>query len=234
MSSLKSRCSLHYHSFGSHELESFALGVKLGYFGHNPPFTVLTITEVAFLLIITNFVTARGNYENGGEAQKGDFLLARTALIEALDFLAKETDLVADGNTEIITLAGFHATKTGQSAGVKPGQAVAIVKRGITGEFLTGCEVVEHAKHYGCLVTEGAPKPDWIVISGNGQAVVEFNHPEPPVPGPELTAFIVDLNDQREKKFQNLKPGVTYYFYYYAINAAGVGPMSDGVSMMCA
>lgn len=32
--------------------------VKAGYYGHNPPFTDLTITEAAFLLLITNYVTA--------------------------------------------------------------------------------------------------------------------------------------------------------------------------------
>ena len=51
--------------------------------------------------------------------------------------------------------------------------------------------------------------------------------------GSELTGFQIDLTSQREKHFTGLKPGSTYYFYYYVVNSAGVSPLSTVVSIMC-
>ncbi len=43
----KIHCSLSYHNMPLDEVESFALGIEAGYFGNNPPFTVLRFTQVA-------------------------------------------------------------------------------------------------------------------------------------------------------------------------------------------
>ena len=228
----KIHSSLTYHKDTFEELVPFCSGVANGYFDNDPPFTVHPFTKVAYQGMITDFDTKHTDYVNGGLAQKGPFLLSKTALMDATDLLATETDKVAAGDAEIIVLAGFVPTKT-KGEGAKPGQCVLKVTRSIAGGFTTNCPLIAGAKHYGCLVTEGAPKPDWVVISDGGKVVVDFNHPAPPVPGPEMTGFIVDLTDQREKHFLNLKPGVTYYFYYYAVNATGVGPLSEVVSMVC-
>jgi len=42
--------------------------------------------------------------------------------------------------------------------------------------------------------------------------------------------FILDFNKSRKKTFSGLQIGTTYYLYYWAMNAAGVSPMSDVVS----
>ena len=41
---------------------------------------------------------------------------------------------------------------------------------------------------------------------------------------------ILDLTKGRKKKFSNLQVGVTYYVYFWAMNAGGVSPLSDAVS----
>ena len=128
---------------------------------------------------------------------------------------------------------GLKPRDPNHTAASKPDQAVVKVKRGAPLELIASCDSVPGAKYYGCLVTEGAPKPDWLTISPDGKAIVSFDHPAPPVPGPEMTGFIVDLNMQRIKSFTNLKHDVTYYFYYYVVNSAGVSILSEVVSIVC-
>ena len=235
MSNLKSHCSLSYHNMPLDEIENFALGVKTGYFGNNPPFVVLPFTESAYNDLILKYVEKRSEYVNGGLAQKGPFLLAKTDLMEATDKVAAEVDKVADGNEEIIILAGFVPTKSGSSGGDKPGQPVVTVKRGISGELIATCAQVAGAKHYGCIVTEGAPLPSFVSITADGKIVIKGTDVAP-VPGaapePEVTALMVDLTDQREKHFTGLKHDAIYYFYYYAVNTSGVSALSEVVSMV--
>jgi len=44
---------------------------------------------------------------------------------------------------------------------------------------------------------------------------------------------IIDFSKGRRKKFINLRPGTTYFFTQFVINARGVGSMSDPVSIVC-
>ena len=229
----KIHCSLSYHNMELDKVESFCLGVKAGYFGHNPPFTVLPLTELAYEDLIKDYVFTRAAYVNGGELQKGPFLLAKAALMEATDSLASATDKVAKGDAAIITLAGFEPTKTGNSEGVKPGQCVVTVKRGIAGELISNCALVTGAKHYGCIMVEGGALPDWVTISADGKIVIDASEFTPGPDPSKITGAQFDLTDQREKHFTGLKHDATYYFYYYAVNATGVGPLSEVVSMVC-
>ncbi len=206
------------------KVEAFAYGVKAGYFEHNPPFNVLPFTKDEFEQIIKAYVAKRADYVNGGLAQKGAFLLAKTALMEALDELAKQTDLKADGNSDIVTLAGYKPTQAGNSETHNPHQPIVTVKRGIAGELITSCQKLPEAKHYGCIMAEGAPLPDWVRIDANGRMVLGDK---------PLTNAVFDFSDQRQKHFAGLKHNVTYYFYYYAVNLSGVSPLSEGVSIVC-
>src|SRR5688572_17821351 len=104
MSSLKAKVSRSYHSLPPDEVDDFALGVKDGYYGNNPPFTVLPITAAAFQALIDDYIIKRAAFVNGGESQKGAYLLALAALMSALDSLADETDEVADGDVPTIEL----------------------------------------------------------------------------------------------------------------------------------
>ena len=157
----KIHCNLSYHTMHLDEVESFALGVEAGYFGNNPPFTVLPFTQVAYHGKIDNYVSTRAAYVNGGLAQKGPFMLAKKSLMDDTDALADEVDKVADGNPDIIVLGGFVPTKT-PGEGQKPGQCIVTVKKGITGELISNCALVDGAKHYGCIMTEGGPLPEWV------------------------------------------------------------------------
>ncbi len=229
----KVHCSRAYRKTAASKLKTFADGIAAGYYANNPPFTILPETLAVFLALVTDYDTKLSAYDNGGETQRGPFLVSKTALISVLDLIAIETDKVADGNTDLIILAGFTPTKIpGES--VKPGQTVVTVKRGIAGELIATCEKLVGAKHYGCIMTEGALLPEWVVIDANGRIVLETNNPMAgPTPGPTPTSVQLDFTEQREKHFLNLTHDVTYYFYYYAVNAKGVGPLSEVVSMVC-
>ena len=235
MSNLISHCSLNYHDLPLNEVENFALGVKAGYYGNNPPFDVLTLTEVAFTALITDYVNKRGAYVSGGLAQKGPFLIAKTALMDGLDFLAGEVDKKALGNKDIIILAGFVPTDTTNSSNVKPGQGTVTIKRGIAGELIATCSLVPGAKHYGCIMVEGGQLPNFITINADGMVVVQRTDPPQNFNGDDskITGVWVDLTDQRVKHFTGLKHDAIYYFYFYAVNATGVGPFSEVVSMVC-
>lgn len=232
------RCNKEYRRLVLSPLKTFADGVVTGYFGNNPPFTVLPLTLIAFQALIDDYETKRSAYESGGEDQKGPYLIAKDALIDALDLLSPETDKVADGDAAVIILAGFVPTKERGETN-KPGQGIVTVKRGIAGELIATCAIIDEAKHYLCIMTEGAPLPEEIVINGNGRIVVAMNEPGPsPGPGPtppplSVASFQMDFTGQRTKHFQNLTHDVTYYFYFFAVNAKGVGPLSEVVSMVC-
>lgn len=229
-------CSHSYHQLAHNKVETFAEGIIEGFYGNNPPFTVQPKTQAEYEALIATYELRRVAYEKGGSAQKGDFLIAETALMEATDSIAQETDKVAKGDKEIIILAGFEPTKE-DSEGTKPGQCVVTVKRGMAGELIPTCAVIENAKHYGCIMTEGAPLPEGVIITASGRIVWNGNEPMPPSPpaspGMMFTGLQLDLTMQREKHFTDLKHDVTYYFYYYAVNATGVGPLSEVVSIVC-
>ena len=235
MSNLKSHCSLSYHNMPLDLVESFALGVKAGYYGNNPPFAVLPITDAALQALITDYVKKRADYINGGAAQKGPFLLAKAALMSALDSLAREVDIVAKGDEPTIILAGFVPTKGGHSPAGKPAQCVVTVKKGIAGELISTCALVDGAKHYGAVMLEGGTMPDGVVINADGRVVWQSKDPQfnANQPDPKVTGVWIDLTDQREKHFTGLKHDAVYYFYYYAVNAAGVSQLSEVVSMVC-
>ena len=113
-----------------------------------------------------------------------------------------------------------------------PDKPVVKVKHGASAELISSCPAVPGAKHYGCIITEAAAIPDWLAISADGRIVIDMDS-IPPSPGPEIKSIICDLTDQRVKHFKGMKKGATYYFYYYAVNAAGVSELSDVVVVDC-
>jgi hypothetical protein len=223
-------CSVeHYHQMKFDDLGDFGLTVKSGFFSNNPPFIVQPITETVFGDSITDYTTKHAAYKSGGLLQKGPFLIAKDTLITNLDKIAVEVDKVALGNPDIITLSGNVPTDGSKSHAVKPGQAVVTIERGMPLEIVTKCALVHGAKHYGCILVQGGPLPNNVELLDSGKLVVNFNGV---VPFPS-NGIVVDLNDQREKHFPNLAHDVTYYAYYFCVNSAGVGPLSDPVSIVC-
>jgi hypothetical protein len=105
-------------------------------------------------------------------------------------------------------------------------QPVASVKRGIANQLLPSCNKIDGANYYGCIMVIGAALPEGTFLSADGKLVFEGNAG----PTPKI---VFDLNQQREKKFSGLQHDETYYFYFYAVNSAGVSPLSEGISIVC-
>ncbi len=82
-------------------------------------------------------------------------------------------------------------------------------------------------------MTEGAPLPGGSIIDSDGRLAWIVN-PDPGTgTGIEFVSIQIDFTTQRVKSFKNLKHDVTYYFYFFAVNATGVGPVSEVVSIVC-
>ena len=237
---MKSHCSLSYHILPPDEVENFALLVKAGYYGNNPPFTVLPITEADFEALITAYVNKRADYVNGGLAQKPDFLLAKNALMSALDLLAAQADIVANGDSTTISLAGFVPTKTGSSTPAAPAQPAApVIKRGASGELFAEVPAVAGASSYGCILFATQPMPANLSLNAAGQLIDMKDGSNPGSGGSGGSVnnggilVAIDLNKNRKKKFMGLQPHITYYFYFWAVNSTGVSALSGVSSLEC-
>ena len=176
--------------------------------------------------------------QNSTSAQKKAKDLARKNYEKVLrPFIQKwiyRNEAMDDSDVE---QCGLKPRDTTHTPATKPTQPVAIAKRGEPGELIGSCAAVSGAKRYNCIVTEGAPLPDGFNINDQGRIVWSGNNnpnPDPNAPvEPKFTGLIVDLTEQRVKKFSGLKPGSTYYIYFFASNAAGVSILSAPVSMVC-
>lgn len=174
---------------------------------------------------------------NSTSAQKKAKDLARGGYEKVLrPFIQKwiyRNELMDDAAVE---QCGLRPRDGSQTPSTKPTQPVVKVKRGETTELISSCAGIAGVKSYGCIVIEGAPLPDFITINADGRVVVMDLEEEGSEPAPgeaKITGVIADLTSQRIKKFTGLRPGRTYYFYYYAVNAAGVSLLSAPVSMVC-
>jgi hypothetical protein len=222
-------CSVeHYHQMKFDDLDDFALTVKAGFFGNIATFPVQPVTETVFGASVSNYTAKYAAYKSGGLLQKGPFLIAKSELMGYMDDICVEVDKVALGNPDIITLSGNVPTDGSKSHAVKPGQAVVTIERGMPLEIITKCALVHGAKHYGCILVQGGTLPDNVELTDSGKLVVALNGG--PIPA---NVIVVDLNDQREKHFPNLVHDAIYYAYYFCVNSAGVGPLSDPVSIVC-
>jgi len=173
--------------------------------------------------------------QNSTSAQKKAKDLARKNYTKVLrPFIQKwiyRNELVDDAAIEQCGLRPRDATATPTT---KPDAPVVTIKRGVPGELIATCAIIPKAKYYGCLMLEGGLLPSDFQISPDGKIIVNtMNNPNPNPQPDTVTGFQFDLTEKRLKHFTGLKPGVTYYFYYYAVNAAGVSPLSAVVSMMC-
>jgi hypothetical protein len=223
---LKSQCSRSYHDKAADVIDVFAIGVKTGVYTHNPPFVAPPMTEPQFDAFIQTYMTKRSDYVQGGLAQKGAFQAAKAALLDALDQFAEYVDEIADGDANVITDAGFVPTDVTKTPAVKPGQSVVSVKRGIGGELFASCAKVTGVTYYGCIMVAGQPLPEGAYLTPEGKLIFEA------IAGP-MPGLVFDLTRQREKQFSGLTHDVTYYFYFYLVNTAGVGPLSEVVSIIC-
>ena len=216
-------CKLNYHEFNGADLDTFAHLVADGFYANNPPFTAPPLTEVAFTALADTFHEKYEAYKNGGKAQKGYYTVARTNLITALDDIAHYVDGLAGVDDGMIQLAGYTPTKTGDTKAVVPAAPVIekIIRVG-KGTLNPVCKTSPGADSYGCLILDKPTTDGLIFIDGmlivNDDFKGEFRH---------------IVTKGRSKTFTNLKSGTEYWFFFYAINSAGVSGFSAGASEVC-
>jgi len=226
----KVQCSLNYHKASAEHLPVFGLGVRQG-IKNNP--TVFDpaktpappVTDAQFETLISNDEETYAAYKKGGSAQKPAYLAARSALMAALDNTAVYVDTIANGDENIIILAGYKPTYTSKNKSTVPTAPQKVTaKQGLsTGEMITECETFGTGCHYGCIASEGQPLPSGTAITANGLLFL---------PAGLTNRIVFNLTGERVKKFTGLTKKVDYYFYYFVINAAGVSPLSVGVEKM--
>lgn len=228
------RARLNYHEIKLKSLEDFALLVLAGIYNNVAIFMTPTITQPEFLAIVNDYVSKLALYK-ARSLSKAEFDLSKEALLNALDTLRVYVDSVALGDATIISLAGYEPTKGSASSSTPPGQPTGVTfAKGITGEFVTECEIIPGAVSYNAALVANEPIPDNVFMNGLGQLVATDEAGGSGTAGTTAALanirFILDFNKSRIKKFSNLQMGTTYYLYYWAMNSAGVSPMSDGVS----
>lgn len=237
----KIRCSLSFHTSTVNDFPEFAGGVRDGIYGNPTAFVSPPILETDFQAALDDYNNNRYAYVQGGLAQKGPYLQSKEDLMVILDTTAEYVDTIANGNANIITLAGYVPTKGNISEQPAPTEPEGIVvKRGSTGQILAECENQSVATAYGCIMTANEPLPANVIMNGKGQLVVsESGDPT----APDDTAISAsdgqisgtfDLTQGRKKSFINLNPGTFYYFRFYASNSRGVSGLSESVGIMCA
>jgi len=230
---VKIKCKVNYRRLKTTKITVFATGVSNGIFGNNPPFITPPGMQATLDALILAYASKYSNFLLH-KVPISEVDEARDLLIAALEPYREYVDSVADGNATIIALGGFVPTKGSKSNVIAPVQPTGVtLVRGIQDELLAECLPIADADSYGAVLV-AEPLPEWFVINGSGQVVMEQGTGPSPVPPSAPSAggigAILDLTKGRKKKFSNLQTGVTYYVYFWAMNAGGVSPLSDAVS----
>lgn len=234
----KVRCLLNFKRKPINDRPVFASGVRDGIFSNAAVFAAPPIAEPVFSDLISTFIDKRGLYVNGGSAQEPAWNAANRALLNGLEEMADYVNEVADGDADIITLSGFEPTRAGRSESPEPTKPTGVsLKRDddVPGRLIAECNYQQEASHFICILTEGAPLPDYVTVNTHGQLVFPREEPANEGVGGNAKIFInmIDINQSRRKVFDNLTSLQTYYVVYIATNATGVSPMSNTVSAVC-
>ncbi len=219
-----SRCNRNYHRMKIHQRGTLASGMLETYYKNNPPFTAPVMPKADFKKLVNDYNSRYADFANGGRAQKADWLIARDTLIHGLDLIADNVDEVAGGNEDIILEGGFQPRKTFRSGkNTPPVPEIESLEHGATGQLFATCKLLEPNTFYGCIISEGAPLDERVVMRA-GKLVI---------PKGLTTAIQIDETKKRKKSFVNLTPMVTYYFYFFARNSAGVSSLSEPRAIIC-
>lgn len=224
------RCSLIFHKARVGELSNPAVTVRDGIFDNPALFVTPPIAQPVYQSLVDTYINTYAAYSVGGSAQQGAYRTASIALEQGMDTMADYVNEIADGDANIITTAGFIATKGSGGLAPEPEQLQDIeLARGSTGQILAECEKQDYASVYICILSENAPLPPDFSLSDSGQMTMNPNY----TPGPNAFRGIIDFGKSRKKKFTGLMPGNTYYVVFFVINTRGVSAMSTPVSIIC-
>ena len=172
-------------------------------------------------------------------AQKPAWNAANQALMDALVQTAQYVDTLVNGDENVVILAGYRPSKAYPSNVAKPTKVQGVtLKRDaeVSGKLIADCTAQAGVNAYVCILTQGSPMPPNIVISEQGQMVIEEDlNPAPPPANAAANNIrtIIDFNQNRRKEFTGLLPLTTYYAVFFGINAGGVGSLSDPSSVVC-
>jgi len=229
MAIIKMYCSRGYRTESYELIGGFGEQVSAGVYGNAGTFTTPPLTALVFDAAVADYQSKRGAYTQGGINHKEAFMLAYGVLIGHLNTMANYVDTVADGNSTIIQMGGFVATKGETTAASRHDQLTGLKVLSNTGGTVSlTCDLQRGINAYICIATEGAPLPDSVKVTPTGK--VEF----PPAALNSIRSMIIDARAPRRKSFSGLEPGSRYYFAYAAINTAGVGTLSAPIAVVVA
>jgi hypothetical protein len=230
------KVSLSFHRTKPADIDTMATNVKENIFLHSTIFLAPPVPAAMFEAQLADHAIKRALYKGGGINQKGAYLASVAVLMNTLDLTAEYVDTVAQGDPNIITMAGFKPTKGNASKMTKPGKAVDVsIRRSDTGVLRTECDTLPGAETYTCVLTMGYPLPSDAIINEAGQLTLNNIRPATPEGStePMPAVILIDFKRARRKKFIGLTVGRLYYAHFFGENAGGVGLMSDPVSMVC-
>ena len=236
MANTKLHCSVDYHRFNGANLDTKAHLVSTGIYGNAPIFASPPLIKTAFEALVADHHDKYEAYKNGGKAQKGPYAISRTALIKAMDDTGDFVDALPGVDNDMILLAGYTPTKTGETQTVPPPVPTGVLlSLGVTGEMFGECGSITGDVFYGCILIAGQPLPEGFAINNAGQVIIMNNNGGGAgAPGkPSGVMLVLDLNKTRKKHFTGLTKGVEYYVYFFAVNNAGVSQLSQVVVLMC-
>jgi hypothetical protein len=144
----------------------------------------------------------------------------------ALDTIAAYVNEVANGNTSIITLAGFETTSDIAHAAPQLEKILVITVK-VTNVY--GQVIIETP----AIKDKGVTGYALILVSGTPLNVENFDDDTLDITASEGQKIIICLSKGKRKVVNGLNSNLTYYGYMYAINATGVSPLSDGIRVKC-
>jgi len=219
-------CKLAFHVYGKAILDTFANGVKNGIFMNPLIFVDPPLTDAELLHLIVDYNLALANYDANGKNFKTAYLKSRTKLMEALNQLATYVNTVANGDPSVITTSGFFPTsETSQAAPIL--EKIEIVK--VIPTTVNGRVRIETP----AIVGKGVSAYGLILVSETPLEIENFNDGFLNLKATEGQIIIIDFNRARKKIVNELDSMIVYYGYMFAVNAAGVSPLSDAVRVKC-
>lgn len=219
-------CKLDFRQFSFSGLDTFAELILGGLYQNAAIFVTPPYTEEEFVIVKTKFIDAYVQYDKFGLSKKTEFDIAFNNMMAMLNALAAYVNSVALGDASKIVLSGFEPTKeVNQPAQPLLNQVSYSLKRSEnSGEIIVNIASLRNfgVVNYGCLCIEGNELENVSIV--NGQLML-----------PEGTSTVrYDLNKSKRKMFSNLKVGVVYFFYVYAVNSVSVSPLSSAQKLMAA
>lgn len=219
-------CKLIFRQFSFTGLDTFTELVLGGLYQNPTVFVTPPFTEAEFVARKAALVSAFVEYDKYGMSKKTEYDTAFNNMMSLLNTLAAYVNSVALGDASKIVLSGFEPTKEA----FQPAQPIVqitnySVKRSENmGEIIVNIAPLQNygVVNYGCICVEGRELGELSIV--NGQLVFPEGAP----------SVRYDLNKTKRKVFSNLKVGVIYYFYVYAVNTVSVSPLSIVQKLMAA